>query len=190
MFDSKADLFFEDPGISRPPPGDYGVLYLLRKDILLCLGHDPSSGAKTSHQVLWPGAMAILAGIDLAAKFYKGDDSQGQSGSRFKDFVGKYFQPISAGDEETIYQLRNALLHSFGLYSKKGAQVYRFLLTAVGGVPFVQTPSSGNYQIDLIELYKRFEQALAKYATDLESQPLLQDNFLRMLPNYGVVHIG
>src|ERR1035437_8473183 len=185
MFDPRADLFFEDPRNNRHPPGDYGVLYLLRRDILLCLGQDPSSGGRTSHQVLWPGAMATLAGIDLVAKFYKGDDGQGQSGARFKDFVDNYFQPISAGDEETLYQLRNALLHSFGLYSKKGTQVYRFLLTAAGGVPFVQMPSPGNYQIDLIELYKRFEQALAKYAKDLNGQRPLQDNFLKMFSNYG-----
>ena len=190
MFDPRADLFFEDPTHSRPPPGDYGVLYLLRRDVYLCLGWDPASGTRTSHQALWPGGMAILAGIDLVAKFYKGDDAIGQVGSRFSDFVRKYFQPLSTGDEETIYQLRNSLLHSFGLYSKKGTQAYHFLLTAAGGVPFVQQPSPGNYQIDLIVLHERFEQALVKYMTDLENQSLLQSYFRNMFTNYGAVHIG
>jgi predicted RNase H-like HicB family nuclease len=64
---------------------------------------------------------------------------------------------------------------------------FYFLVTAAGGVPFVQRPSPGNYQIDLIELYTRFEQALDGYTTDLESQPPLQSNFLKMLTNYGAV---
>ncbi len=190
MFDPKADLFFEEPRSNRPPPGNYGVLYLLRRDVSLCLGWDPVSGNRTSHQALWPGGMAIFAGIDLAAKLYKGDDAIGEAGPRFRDFVHKYFQPLSAGDEETIYQLRNSLLHSFGLYSRKCGREYHFLLTAAGGVPFVQQPSSGNYQIDLIELYRRFEQALLNYRTDLESQQPLKDNFLKMFRNYGAIHIG
>lgn len=190
MFDPKADLFFEDPRCNRPFPGDYGVLYLLRRDIYLCLGYDPANRIRTSHQALWPGGMGILAGIDLVAKFYKGNDTIGQVRSRFTDFIRKYSQPLSAGDEETIYQLRNSLLHSFGLYSKKGTQAYHFLLTATGGVPFVQQPTPSNYQIDLIELHKRFEQALLNYQTDLESHPSLQSKFLDMFTNYGAIHIG
>jgi hypothetical protein len=185
MFDPKADLFFEDPRCNRRPPGDYGVLYLLRRDINLCLRYDPADGTRA----LWPGGMAMLAGIDLVAKFYKGNDT-GKVGSRFTDFIRKYFQPLPAGDEETIYQLRNSLLHSFGLYSKKGTRTYHFLLTAAGGMPFIQQPSPGNYQIDLIELHKRFEQALLNYQTDLESQSSLQSNFLGMFTNYGTIHIG
>ena len=190
MFDPRAALFFEDPAQLRPPPTDYGVLYLLRRDVCFCLGWDPTTRTSTSHRALWPGAMAILAGVDLLAKFYKGDDTIGQVGARFSDFVRTFFKPLSTGDEATIYQLRNSLLHSFGLYSKAGSQTYHFLLTAAGGVPFVQQPSPGNYQIDLIELHKRFEQSLAHYVAALETQPLLQANFLRMFTNYGAIHVG
>ncbi len=191
MFDPEADLFFEDPRHERPYPGDYGVLYLLRRDVYHCLGWDPALGTKTSHQALWPGGMAILAGIDLVAKFYKGDDAVGQVGSRFRDFVGEYFQPLSPGDEEIIYQLRNALLHSFGLYSRRGRQAYHFSLTARGGdAPFAQQLAPGRYQVDLFVLHKRFEQALANYKEDLENQLPLQSNFRNMFRSYGVVHIG
>jgi hypothetical protein len=190
MFDLRADLFFEDPRIYRAPPTDYGVLHLLRRDACLCLGWDPVNQSKTSHSTLWPGGMAILAGIDLVAKFLKGDDAIGQTGLRFREFVRTYFTPISVGDEETIYHLRNSLLHSFGLYSKSKTQSYRFLLTGANGAPFVQQPSHGSYQVDLITLYHRFEQALAKYAADLECNAVLQENFLRMFPNYGAIHVG
>jgi len=57
-------LFFEDPTVNRSPPGDYGILYLLRRDITRCM----------DNSILWPAAMAIMAGIDLLAKFETGDD--------------------------------------------------------------------------------------------------------------------
>jgi hypothetical protein len=150
MFDTKADQFFANPRNKPSIPGDNGVLYLLRRDILLCLGQDPCSGGTTCHKAVWPGAMAILAGIDLVAKFYKGDDGP-QSGPRFKDFVGKYFLPISPAEAETIYQLRNALLHSFGLYSKKDTQEYRFLLTA-GGWRRALCPGAETWQLPTRQL--------------------------------------
>jgi hypothetical protein len=69
-FNENEKLFFEDPTY-RKPPGEYGILYLLRRDINLCLENekDPDLGIAQ-----FPGAMAIMAGIDLLAKFYKGDD--------------------------------------------------------------------------------------------------------------------
>jgi hypothetical protein len=190
MFDPQADRFFEDPRINRSPPGDFSILYLLRRDICRCLGWDPSSNSKTSHPTLWPGGMAVLAGIDLVAKFYKGDDTIGQVGPRFREFISNYDHLLSLGDDEIIYQLRNSLLHSFGLYSKTKTREYRFLLTAVGGVPLIQLPLPGFYQVDLIVLYERFEQALGRYVADLENQKSLQNNFRKMLKDYGVIHIG
>jgi hypothetical protein len=186
MFDAGADLFFEDVRNYRSPPGDYGVLYLLRRDICHCLGRDPANGSKIDHFTLWPGGMAILAGIDLLAKFYKGDDASGQVGDRFKDFVHEYFQSLSPGDEAVIYKLRNSLLHSFGLYSKG----YHFLLTAAGGVPLVQQPSPSVFQIDLMVLYERFEQAIERYRKDLEHEASLQAKFLKMFSYYGMLHMG
>jgi hypothetical protein len=189
MFDPKADLFFESPKISRAPPADYGVLHLLRRDICLCLGWDPVTQTKTSHPTLWPGGMAILAGIDLVAKYLKGDDTIGQVGQRFRDYIAKYFQPISSGDEETIYQLRNALLHSFGLYSQAKTNTYHFVLS-VNGSPLVQAHGSGIYQIDLRTLHQKFEDSLGRYSTDLNADTTLQSNFLKMFVSYGAIHVA
>lgn len=74
-------LFFENPKLYRSPPGEFGILYLLRRDIDQCI----------AGSILWPGAMAIMAGIDLLAKFAAGDDAVGQVGNRFRDFLGQYF---------------------------------------------------------------------------------------------------
>ncbi|MBI4831499.1 MAG: hypothetical protein HY801_08085 [Candidatus Lindowbacteria bacterium] len=190
MFDPKADLFFQDPGIHPPNPADYGVLHLLRRDIYRCLGWDPSTGAKTGHVTLWPGGMAILAGIDLLAKSYEGNDESGPGkiGQRFREFIKKYFQPISSGDAETIYQLRNSLLHSFGLYSRAKGQEYHFALSA-HGAPLVQAISDGHYQVDLLTLHAQFEDSVQRYASELNDNSALQEKFLRMFPIYGSVRI-
>jgi hypothetical protein len=197
MFNRDADLFFEPPQQhNRPAPTDYGVLHLLRRDVCSCLGLDPATGRRAIPipPALWPGGMAILAGVDLLAKFYAGDDAQGAVGRRFKAFVSKYF-PVTADEAETIYQLRNALLHSFGLYSTKRRRdgtvirVYKFILTGAGGVPFVQQPRADFYQLDLIVLHQKFEQAVNDYATELDAQAPLQTKFQIMFPYYGVIHM-
>ena len=53
-------LFFTDPALQPSIPGTLSVLYLLRRDISLCIGE---------RRTLWLGAMGTLAGIDLLAKF-------------------------------------------------------------------------------------------------------------------------
>ena len=189
MFSKEAELFFKKPAETPTIPGTFGILYLLRRDILQCLGFDPNTGTRNKEPVLWPGGMAILAGIDLIAKFYKGDDTIGQVGQRFKDFITKYLQPISTGDEETIYQLRNSLLHSFGLYSQTQNQTYHFILTASKSLLAQQT-ASGKFQIDLLTLYEQFEKAIDKYADDLNETPDLQSKFTLMFQNYGAIPIG
>jgi hypothetical protein len=189
-FRSKADIFFRNPRANPHVPGENGVLYLLRRDICTCLGRDPSSNfQKRSYSVLFPGGMAILAGVDLLAKFYKGDDEIGGVTQRFKDFVSKYFQLDSSGDEEIIYQLRNSLLHSFGLYSRKGTKTYRFNLVAIRG-PLVQKTPIGTYQVDLITLNRQFEEAIQRYFADLNVESELRDKFLAMFPNYGSIYIS
>ncbi|MBI5118763.1 hypothetical protein HZA56_20020 [Candidatus Poribacteria bacterium] len=189
MFDVRADLFFESPRNHIPSPRSYGVLYLLRRDICRCLERDHDTNVETSHVTLWPGGMAILAGIDLLGKFHEGDDESGQVGQRFRAFICKYFQPISAEEAETIYQLRNSLLHSFGLYSRTKSHEYRFILSA-SGVPLVQQMSAGCYQVDLLTLHGKFEDSVKQYAADLNADPMLQENFRKMFPCYGSIRIG
>ena len=64
MFDPNADIFFESPNIRREPPGKYGVLHLLRRDIFLCLGWDPITQIKTSKKLcgldVWQFLQALI----------------------------------------------------------------------------------------------------------------------------------
>ena len=130
MFSTDADLFFLSPLTGLTTPNDFGVLYLLRRDINLCMGG--------SCQALWPAAMGMLAGVDLLAKFLEGSDATGKVRDRFRSFVGRFFG-LNPTDQEVLYQLRNALLHSFGLYSKTPqGKVYRFFLTDDDGIARVR----------------------------------------------------
>jgi hypothetical protein len=161
------------------------VLHLLRRDIRKALGFDPESGERVGLQAYWLAAMGMLAGIDLLAKFAKGDDTLNKVGQRFRDFVHTYFMSdINAGDEEILYQLRNALIHSFGLYSEKRhrgevAKVYRFRLRAEEGQLVEKLPDD-YYRLDILTLYELFEKAVSKYQEDLNRDKGLQKNFERM----------
>jgi len=185
-------LFFEDPTTFHDPPRRYSVLYLLRRDIKTCLGINPDTGEKIAYQALLTGTMGILAGIDLLGKFLVGDDKH--VGDRFRKFVDSYFAIDAPDDAETIYQLRNALLHSFGLYSEKKnrhgetVKVYRFTLAKVGGVLVCQVNTG--YLIDILTLHNQFEIAIESYHADLQTCSSLQTHFAAMFSRYGHIDIG
>lgn len=191
MFDKEADLFFMSPREHPKPPQWFSVLYLLRRDIDQCMGLDPDTGCSSNSQALWPGAMAILAGIDLLGKFFAGSDDRGDVSKRFQEFLAEFRQALSASERYTIYQLRNALLHSFGLYSKSSSgRVYRFFLTAEGQALVSNPRTDECYFVDLRMLHQNFEEAIQAYQAKLKSKPDLQQKFRAMFTNYGRVWIG
>jgi hypothetical protein len=190
MFSEDADLFFFPPCIEVAPPNWFGVLYLLRRDIDLCMGIDPTTGQPVDYRAEWPGAMTIMAGIDLLAKFYAGSDT-GKVGDRFYSFLNQCFARLTPADRKVIYQLRNSLLHSFGLYSKDNkGKVYRFFLTGHGSGPLVSFSPPEQYNVDLRVLHREFERAVADYQAKLEADTKLQNGLAAMFGNYGRIYIG
>lgn len=126
--EKKIEIFFQDPKEKKEIPNIYGTLYLLRRDIYRCMGYDVDTFIKKNEAIIWPGAMTVLAGIDLLSKFYAGSDECNKVSERFKAF---YSECIDDENAEIIYQLRNSLLHSFGLLSKaKNKTTYRFMVGA------------------------------------------------------------
>jgi len=171
-------LFFTDPQIDPSLPGEFSTLYLLRRDIESCL----------AHEILWPGAMCVMAGVDLLGKFSDGRDSSG-SGRRFLGFVRRYFH-LTTADAEALYQLRNALLHSFGLFSAARTGSYRFQLRALGNhARIVEHLPTGVVKVDLISLRKGFEASVHEYRNDLQADGRLRKNFRVMFPRYGKIPI-
>ncbi len=170
-------LFFEDPRTEPKPPGDFSVLYLLRRDIRACLDNDTP----------WPAAMMILAGIDFLAKFSAGEDSVGNISKRFRSYVNEYFEPLEDG--ELIYQLRNSMFQPFGLRSadKKG-NVYKFTVVAAPGEPLFQKKDR-RHVVEVSALNTAFEESIANYRKSL-TEPLHVEKFLEMVPEYGFIYVA
>jgi hypothetical protein len=189
---NEVDFFFRSPRSKPSSPEVVSQLYLLRRDIDACFGIDPDTGNRINCRTLWPGVMAILAGVDLLGKFLAGDDTQGQVRVRFRAFLEKYFG-LSSADAEIIYQLRNSLLHSFGLYSEARGRIYRF--TLLGGLSgLISNPATDEYHIDVVRLYKLFVAAVDKFHADLKDTTHADytqrdANFMKMLQKHGAVSI-
>lgn len=173
------ELFFEDPAKEpRPRPTRYGILYLLRRDIEACFG-----------VAEFPATMAILAGIDLLGKFYAGDDDTGPGkvGHRFTGFL-KYFDDVADEEKKVLYQFRNSLLHSFGLYSKdRQGNVYIFTLSKE--YPLLVRQNGEKCYINPSDLKKEFELSIKAYYEELYADPKLQQNFNKMFPKYGIIYM-
>ena len=109
--------------------------------------------------------MAVLAGIDLVAKFYANNDQGGQVGTRYTTFVRERITHTHANpdeDAQTIYQLRNSMLHSFGLFSQARSRTYRFsLIQGLGDILLANDPNNNEHWIvNISVLQRRFEAAL------------------------------
>lgn len=179
-----ADIAFEHPSDFRKPPGRYGLLHLLRRDIIQCMGRNPTTNETIPFMALWPAAMAIFAGIDLLAKYHAGNDASRESSQRFKKFVSEYFPLLAPGDETVIYQLRNSIMHSFGLYAKTNTQIYHFEISIDHG-PLINRLKDDRYVINLTALHNDFEKAVERFQEAVDTDSILQQHFTDMFSIYG-----
>lgn len=189
--ESKIEFFFESPNKWVDGRTKYSNLYLLRRDIYTCFGVDPSSQVKINYCAIWPATMSILAGIDLLSKYYYGQDD-GKVGERFIGYFKKY---INDQDFEIIYQLRNSLLHSFGLYSFKIdkktniRKEYYFALTSNEN-RLVSKIKDNSYLIDVYTLWREFEKSITLYYKELREDNDLKIKFDKMFPYYSITDIS
>jgi hypothetical protein len=182
----KIDFFFKSP-TDEPIGPNFSYLYLLRRDIFTSLGYDPNTMKPINYRVLWPGLMCILAGIDLLGKYLEGDDINTSVSFRFKEYYKKYFN--NKENVEIIYQLRNSMLHSFGLYSftsnKKVKKQEYFFILDIRDDNSIVTHQNNTYTINIIALCNAFEISVDKYLEDLRSNDMLKINFEKMFPFYA-----
>lgn len=193
------DFFFTAPTASsaehRGPRGQWSVLYLLRREVQDCLFVDlnrpkPLPEGQAAQLVpahrLFAGAMVIFAGIDLLAKFKAGDDARNGARKRFVDFARSYLA-LTADEAGVLYTVRNALMHSFGLYDPKK---HRNLAL----VQDCQNPDSeagpvsaepGTWELCVRHLYATFVRGIKAYESALRGDPELQARFGRLFPRYG-----
>jgi hypothetical protein len=182
---SNIALFLKSPNDFDGREGVHSTLFLLRREASLCFGYDPNNNQKIKFEALFSATMAVLAGIDLVAKFVYRDFAS-EVGTRFTDFVSKY---MDTSFHEELYQLRNSLLHSFGLYSEtRNGKVYHFVLARDQG-KLVQQVSDKSYLVDVTLLWKKFNESIVIYQRELMASANLQHIFSEMFPKYGLVGI-
>ena len=183
----RLEMFFRDPAEEPQLPGTLGTLYLLRRDIRDLQNALPEAA-------IWPRTMLVLAGIDLVAKFYCDNDNQRRVGGRFKTFVREritHASPNAEGEAETVYQLRNSLLHSFGLYSQGRGRTYRFVVTHGSGNVLMTNDSANpeKWLVNLAVLQSRFEDAVMEYDRTLRSGEAPHPFSEALFDRYGWVSI-
>jgi hypothetical protein len=189
MSTPEVDFFFRDPRSAPESSGVFSRLYLLRRDIFVCFELDPTSGERLPHgQAIWPGTVAILIGTDLLAQCLAGADGQGV-GERFRVFAETYFK-LTASEARALYQLRNAMLHSFALFSEdwKGTQ-YRFAFSDKSA-KLITPLGNDEYAVNLAQLANSFEDSARFYFSDLcnkglPNHALLHQNFMKIFVKYG-----
>lgn len=201
----KLDLFFKKPSVSLKTAGvidtnpdfagaackRYSTLYLLRRDVKRCF--------RPSEPIYWPGTTTVLAGIDLLAKLYAGSDT-GAIGTRFQTFVQQHMSPT---DGLRMWQLRNALMHSFGVAfndpaatTGSAAVPRRFRLNAIDLPPgTTYTSLFLNISTDVVEVNIKqirdaFERSIQSYEAHIRGNAAEQlSHFEPMYDKYGWIWI-
>ena len=185
---AEIDTFFMNPSTPPALPGTYSLLYHLRRDISACFGIDPNNGQQLPAQALLTGVMAICAGISLLGKFFAGEDSDGEEGSRFRGLLTQC-SGTPVYNSEVIYRLKRGLINSFGLYSELTTHsgqvigIYIFILERGRGT-LVTELGDDTYLIDIDELRAEFEKAIEAYKVRLRADATLQRNIAYMLPKH------
>ena len=133
------------------------------------MGNHSDSAPETSarRNILWNAADALL----------------------FSFLIDRYFQPLGPDDAETAYQFRNALIHSFGLFSESRTKAYHFGMS-MNGTTLIKPRPNDRYTIDVYALQKRFEDSVLRFQSDMDADATLQAHFATMFPKYGSIRYG
>lgn len=201
-------LFFEDPHLAPGLAGEavanpvdpaslcrkYGILYHLRRNINVCM-----QVQQGEPQSPWASAVLICAGIDLLAKHYAGTDEfiRNRSkkrepwryavGVRFEQFIKDYFPAPANTASKRIYDIRNNLLHSFGIYTAKPRCKYHLIVSA-SNPTVLQQISQTRCGVNVSGLHQAFEASILSYRAALGAAGVndkLTRRFDKMYQRYG-----
>jgi hypothetical protein len=195
------DFFFRPPEDFKERVARHSTLHLLRREIQECLVDDPPreervflarlNDPETQLRRLLAAAMLAFAGVDLVAKFYAGTDN-GNPGPRFKRFARRYLA-LTTDAAVTLWQIRSALMHSFGPYDPRGGR--RLILDTPPAGNRLTTPAirqeAGTWYVSPVGVYRDFVRAIEAYEADVRGgAPAVRANFDRMFPDYGAMAIS
>jgi hypothetical protein len=187
--DQQIEFFFEKPDFHAGCPTPYSQLLLCRLHINICFGVDPVNETKT----VWTGTMAILSGIDLLGLYYSGKAFNTPKTFRkfCEDFLG-----LPEDEAITLYMLRCAMMHTFGLYSKcrlKEKRNYKYWFEAYYGDKsfFIETIKTDgkdlHYKVSFSTLYDKFLIAVDDFHNKLKTDKTLRQNFSKTFSKSSVL---
>lgn len=199
--DANLDFFFRRPEIGPTVPGWQSTLYLARREVQDCLIGTAIAERRVLQRRrrhrLFASAMVIFAGVDLLAKF-AAPTSRGRIGDRFVDFVKTYAvtdggRRVTRREARKLWAFRNALVHSFGLYSatRSGRRVRLKVIQQ-------NEPGSAIYcvgrtwYLSIDDLFELFVLAIEGYERALRqpSRRALRQRFSTAFRRYGRVFHG
>jgi hypothetical protein len=144
---------------------------------------------ETYHR-LFAAAMVLFAGLDLLAKFFSGSDESRQTRHRFVTFVQR-FMGLTAEDAETVWQVRNALMHSFSLYAPRANRTLTFHQRCPR--PDLSEPpvwADGDvWHLCLHHLYNAFLRAIRACQAALATDAGARKHFHTMFTRYGSIAV-
>jgi len=177
----------------------FGTLYLLRRELVETgfsvekIQPESVFSARPLEKRPFASTMLTCTGIDLLGKFLAGHDAdddrnqkcQSRNGQRFKAFCKRF---LHISEEEMLWELRNSMMHSFGLYlSARTNRTYRLTSDLDGQV--VKRIEGENWQISASSLYWAFIAGVEEYEQAVRANYRLEENFARMFPKYGTLEM-
>jgi hypothetical protein len=189
-------FFFTPPHVApqdhRRAQGEHSTLYLLRREAQDCLyGRVIVEGDVREQQAsphrLFAATMVLMAGVDLLGRFLA---PRGSVRARFVGFARAYLYP-NPPDADALYAARNALMHSFGLYSTEARLVLSY--GAVRDPPAVRV-HDGAWLVDVEQFFHDFVGGVRAYEQDIGNDNPADDDlrrrFAQVFGAYGLLWIG
>ncbi|HEU4891776.1 MAG TPA: hypothetical protein VFT47_09515 [Vicinamibacterales bacterium] len=191
-FEEAFELFFERASADR---GDGWVspLCLCRQELQDCfVGQIVGEDHIFDHPPhrLFASAMVALSGIELMARMIP-PPPKVSSGELFLAFVAQYSplakMKVSDKHARVLLDLRNALSHTFGLYSldEDGNHQQLFVFSSNHPEELVRSKEDGGYEVCLEVLVRLFIRMVEAFRVHLWETPELQRYFMTAFHKYG-----
>jgi hypothetical protein len=184
---------FRDPIHFEKLP-QFSVLYLLRRDIDSAFDYDRKNPFRNPEvRALFLGISGLLTGIDLMSKFASGNLTRNHVGGRYRSYLQTYFENCDAATANVLYEFRNAIIHTYGLYTDNYTfQIgFKYNPTALPSVfQYVHQVAGSEYAVYGFDLLYAFDRSLERYAVALENDSTLQHNFQRAFAVFGMTGIS
>lgn len=195
LISSEIDNCFRSPRAPLPSSRFHTVLYFLRCDLENLYGSEKRRYIKNYKSPML-AVLGMMSGIDLLTKLYSGKAYT--TSDDFKNFVKKYGN-LKKDEAETIYHLRCALAHNYGLVSTKPKKDGKFQYTfSIDDLPnnekLIEQINENTYKISLWQLKRLFLNCIKEFESSLRNHnhpdfSKLLNNFMNVMKEIGHIEI-